>query len=130
MPKYLITMQIAIEAPNKEEAEEKTSEILELTKINEIEEYCINNGINLSKYFLQLHYVEREKFARREEHQEKGGQWKEELEANELASTSTTGMPDKFMKKKNGKKKNTFFCRSAKKRIIICQKNSDPQTRR
>lgn len=69
-----------------------------------IEEYCINNGIDSTKYFLQLHYAEVSKFLDTEEHKEKGEGWKTETEEeeNELPSTSTTGMPDKFFK---GKKK-------------------------
>ena len=66
----------------------------------EIEELCINRGIDLTKYFLDLHHASQ---LNRKEHEEKGGKWEEE---NELPATSTTGMPDKFFKAKSpGKKK-------------------------
>lgn len=65
---------------------------------NEIEEYCINNGMTLSKYFLSLHETTK---LNRKEQEEKGGKWEDD---NELPATSTTGMPDKFYKKKTGKK--------------------------
>ena len=40
MKKYTITFKLDIKAKNKEEAEEKFSDILELTKIDEIDDYC------------------------------------------------------------------------------------------
>lgn len=75
----------------------------------EIEEICINSGTNPSDYLINLHYAECTKFAAREEHEEKGGKWKDEpkeMEENELPATSTTGTPDKFFKAKSkgGKK--------------------------
>lgn len=87
----------------------------------DIEEVCINNGTTPSDYFLKLHYVERQKFSYREGSELRGplgtspvrdAYWKEEkpkldLEENQLASISTTGMPDKFYssKKNKGNKK-------------------------
>jgi hypothetical protein len=65
---------------------------------NEIEELCINKGMTLSKYFLSLH--ENTKLDKKE-HEEKGDKWEDD---NELPATSTTGIPDKFYKKKTGKK--------------------------
>jgi len=51
-----------------------------------IEEYCINHGIDLTKYFLGLHYNEKAQRTRKEEdeleHQEKGGKWKDEKPKN------------------------------------------------
>lgn len=94
--------------PTKKESMEQTIDIKITCPIaihNEIEEYCINNGINLSKYFLSLHETFKNKTEAYEKVKESMfGLSKEEPEVNELASTSTTGMPDKFMKKKPVKK--------------------------
>ena len=87
--------------PTKKEPMEQTIDIKITCPIkihNEIEEHCINNGITLSKYLLSLHETFK---LNRKEQEEKGGKWEDE---NELPATSTTGMPDKFFKKKVGKK--------------------------
>lgn len=86
--------------PTKKENMESTIDIKITAPLhvhNEIEEYCINNGMNLSQYFLSLHDTFKNKTDAHSEPQLP-------VEVNELASTSTTGMPDKFMKKKTGKK--------------------------
>ncbi len=72
----------------------------------EIEENCINNGTNPSDYLIKLHHAECAKITHKDEYQEKVGEFKEEVDENQLASTSTTGIPDKFYKAKNkgGKK--------------------------
>jgi hypothetical protein len=87
--------------PTKKETMESTIDIKITAPVhihNEIEEYCINNGMNLSQYFLSLHDTSK---LNRKEHEEKAGKWEPE---NELAATSTTETHDKFMKKKTGKK--------------------------
>lgn len=61
-----------------------------------IEELCINRGIDLTKYFLELHYESNAKIPQTP---------KEAMIENELAATSTTGMPDKFFKPKTKEKK-------------------------
>ena len=80
--------------PTKKETMDQTIDIKITCPINihnEIEEHCINSGINLSDYFLSLHKNFK---LNREEQAERGGQWKEEPEETEAPAT----------KKKGGKK--------------------------
>lgn len=49
-----------------------------------IEELCINQGIDLTKYFLKLHHDSQKEIQRKEyerkEHAEKGGKWEDDEE--------------------------------------------------
>lgn len=81
--------------PTKKENMEATIDIKICTPVhihNEIEEYCINNGINLSQYFLSLHETFKTK--------------NEELpsEIPEEPKESLSESNDKLMKKKSVKK--------------------------
>ncbi len=69
-------------SPTKKETME-TIDILIKCPANiqhEIEEYCVTNGMNFTKYFLDLHANSKRN---KEEHEEKGGKWKEEDEIKE-----------------------------------------------
>jgi hypothetical protein len=101
-------------APKMKEKLETIDVLIKCPKhvYTEIEEICINTGINATKYFLHLHstngpkvknpvVLEREWKTKEEAQKDLP---KLPVEENELASTSTTGMPDKFQKKKEKKK--------------------------
>ena len=63
----------------------------------EIEELCINRGIDFTRYFLELHYGSQAAISTMKEHKEKGGNWQDtQLDPNELK----TGKPDFEMTKK------------------------------
>ncbi len=74
----------------------------------EIEELCINKGIDFTRYFLELHYASQNAIEimkeNAKEHREKGGKWEDDEKVETLPATSTTGLPPKFAVKKKGGK--------------------------
>lgn len=68
----------------------------------EIEELCINQGIDFTRYFLELHYGSQSAIAAMKEHKEKGGDWDEEEE--EKPDTKEAETVKKTLPKKGGKK--------------------------
>lgn len=69
-----------------------------------IEEHCINQGIDLTRYFLDLHYIRKAELKRREqdelEHEEKGGKWKKDAynEPIKLKIDGTSPVKDAYIK--------------------------------
>lgn len=79
-----------------------------------IEELCINQGIDLTRYFLELHYGSQAAIKtmeyNRKEHEEKGGKWKEDAynEPIKLKIDGTSPVKNAYIKleeKPKGKKK-------------------------
>lgn len=91
--------------PRKEEVMDTVDILIRCPREDqiEIEELCINQGIDFSRYFLELHYGSQAVIETLKEHKEKGGQWEDKIE--NLPQTSTTGIPSKFAVKKKVLKK-------------------------
>lgn len=73
---------------------------------HEIEELCINQGIDFSRYFLELHYGSQAAIATMKEHKEKGGEWEDEPEESQPEQEiKFTEKVEKNSPKTKGKKK-------------------------